>query len=117
MTTDAYSVASHFAGKSPSVRQTYERLLQVLKSCGPVGKEAKKTSIHLVNRTAFAGIATRKDYLILTIRSDHDLQSPRVHKTERVSAKRFHSELKLASPAEVDGEVAEWLRQAYALSQ
>ena len=98
------------------VRQTYERLLQVLKQCGPVSKEAKKTSIHLVNRSAFAGIATRKEYLILTIRSDHDLQSPRVHKVERVSAKRFHSEVKLASPAEVDPELTGWLKAAYALS-
>ena len=83
---------------------------------GPVIEEPKKTSIHLVNATALAGVATRKDYLILTLKSDRKLTSPRVHKSEQVSAKRFHHEVKLASPTEVDRELIGWLKEAYALS-
>jgi hypothetical protein len=87
-----------------------------LKQIGPITEEPKKTSIHLVNTTALAGVATRKAHLILTIKSDHKLNSPRVHKTERVSARRFYQEVKLVSPAEVDDELVGWLREAYALS-
>lgn len=93
---DNFTVKSHFENKSPVLRKTYDKLLKSLKPLGPIIEEPKKTSIHLVNATAFAGVATRIDYLNLTIKSDRELSSPRIHKTERVSAKRFHSEVKVA---------------------
>jgi hypothetical protein len=111
-----FSVNSHFETKSPVVREIYGQVINALKPFGRVIEEPKKTSIHLVNVTALAGVATRKEYLILTIKSDHMLQSPRVHKTEQVSANRFHNEVKLTSPADVDAELIGWLKAAYTLS-
>lgn len=111
-----FTVASHFEGKSPVVRKIYDKLLKSLKSYGPIIEEPKKTSIHLVNSTALAGVATRNSYLVLTIKSDRKITSPRIDKTEQVSAKRFHYEVKLTSPAQVDAELMAWLRAAYALS-
>ena len=115
-TKGPFTVESHFEGKPPGVQNTYHALLKALRRFGPIVEEPKKTSIHLVNATALAGVATRKDYLILTIKSDHKLTSPRIHKTEQVSAKRFHCEVKLASPADVNSELLGWLKDAYALS-
>ena len=69
-----------------------------------------------MNHTAFAGVATRKSALVLTIKSDRKLLSPRIHKSEQTSANRFHHEVKLTSPAEVDAELVQWLWDAYALS-
>jgi hypothetical protein len=114
--TNGFSVKSHFEGKEASVRQTYDRLLKNARQFGPVIEEPKKTSIHLVNRTAFAGVATRKSAIVLTIKSDRKLSSPRIHKSERTSANRFHHEVKLVSPVEVDAELVKWLKDAYALS-
>jgi uncharacterized protein DUF5655 len=116
MSQDDFSVQSHFEGKAPVIHQIYDQLLKTLKQLGPVIEEPKKTSIHLVNATALAGVATRSDYLILTIKSDHKLTSPRVHKMEQPSAKRFHSEIKLKSPIDIDAELIGWLKDAYALS-
>ncbi|MEP7271215.1 MAG: DUF5655 domain-containing protein [Acidobacteriota bacterium] len=67
--------------------------------------------------SALAGVATRKDYLILTIKSDRKLDSQRIHKAEQTSARRFHHEIKLASPDAIDEELIGWLKEAYALSQ
>jgi hypothetical protein len=113
---NGFSVRSHFEGKDPAVRQIYDQVLQAAGKFGPVIEEPKKTSIHLVNRTAFAGVATRKSAIVLTIKSDRKLSSPRIHKSERTSANRFHHELKLVSPTEVDTELVKWLKDAYALS-
>ena len=113
---NAFSLQSHFEGKAPVVRQIYDRVLKAVRKIGPVIEEPKKTSIHLVNATALAGVATRKEYLILTLKSDRKLNSPRVHKSEQASAKRFHHEVKLTSPADVDSELVGWLKEAYALS-
>jgi hypothetical protein len=111
-----FNVENHFENKSPVVREIYEGLIKKVKSFGEFQTEPHKTSIHLLNQTAFAGVATRKAYLILTIKSDHKLSSPRIHKTEQVSARRFHSEVKLTSPTQVDTELISWLKEAYALS-
>ena len=111
-----FTVNSHFEGKDTAVRQIYDRLLQASGKFGPVAEEPKKTSIHLMNQTAFAGVATRKSALVLTIKSDRKLSSPRIHKSEQTSARRFHHEVKLTSPAEVDSELVRWLKDAYALS-
>ncbi len=106
----------HFAGKAPTVKKIYDHLLKHSRKFGPVIEEPKKTSIHLVNKTAFAGVATRKGVIVLTIKSDRKLSSPRIHKSEQTSANRFHHEVKLTSPAEVDSEILGWLKNAYALS-
>lgn len=115
--TDGFTIKSHFDGKDAAVRQIYDRILKSARKFGPVGEEPKKTSIHLVNRTAFAGVATRKSALILTIKSDRKLSSSRIHKSEQTSAKRFHHEVRLTSVADVDSELVKWLRAAYALSE
>ena len=111
-----FTVKSHFENKDAVVCQIYDRLLKGAQKFGPVVEEPKKTSIHLVNKTAFAGVATRKSAIILTIKSDRKLSSPRIHKSEQTSASRFHHETKLTAPAEVDAELLKWLKDGYVLS-
>ena len=113
---NGFTVKSHFRDKETGVRATYDRLLQKARQFGPVKEEPKKTSIHLLNRTAFAGVATRKNSIILTVKSDRKLSNPRIHKSEQTSANRFHHEIKLGGPMEVDAELVKWLRDAYELS-
>ena len=98
------------------MRQIYDSLIRNLKKIGPLVEDPKKTSIHINNKTALAGVATRKAHLILTIKSDRKLGSPRIHKSEQVSAHRFHHEIKLTSPSDVDQELLGWLRIAYEMS-
>src|SRR3989442_1935850 len=68
----SFTIESHFEGKD-SVRRIYDRLLKLARRFGPVIEDPKKTSIHLVNKTAFAGVTTRKSAIILTIKSDRKL--------------------------------------------
>ncbi len=79
-------------------------------------EEPKKTSIHLVNKSAFAGVVTRKNALILNIKSAAPIKHKRFSKSEQVSAGRFHQEVKLISPDEVDSLLVGWLKDAYQLS-
>lgn len=116
METKPHTVESHFAAKDATVRKIYEHLLKHSRQFGKVIEDPKKTSIHLVNKTAFAGVATRKSAVILTIKSDRQLNSTRIHKSEQTSARRYHHEVKLTSAAEVNAELLKWLKDAYALS-
>ncbi|THD77592.1 MAG: DNA replication protein DnaC [Phenylobacterium sp.] len=105
-----------FAGREAAVRETYDRIIAALTLLGPTRIEPKKTSIHLARRSAFAGVHPRKNALLLNIRSAAPIASARIRAREQVSKNRFHNELLLSSPAEVDDELMGWLREAYALS-
>jgi Domain of unknown function (DUF5655) len=112
----AHTVGQHFERCSPEVLAIYSRLLDTAKAFGPVREEPKKTSIHLARKTAFAGVATRKNALILTLKSATDLRSPRIAKREQASAHRWHLEVRLDDPAQVDGEIETWLKAAFELA-
>jgi hypothetical protein len=116
MSANGFLVETHFAGKDAVVRQIYDALLKHSRKFGPVTEDPKKTSIHLVNKTAFAGVATRRNALVLTLKSDRDLDSARIHKSEQTSARRFHHEVKLTTVAEVNNELIGWLKDGYTLS-
>jgi hypothetical protein len=111
-----HTVETHFVKSTPDVRATYDAILKASRMFGAVAVQPKKTSIHLVRTTAFAGIATRKETLILTVKAADAIKSPRVLKAERASANRWHIEVRLTSPKAVDREIRSWLKAAYALS-
>jgi hypothetical protein len=110
------SIQQHFAKSSPDIRAIYDVILVTARKWGRLEEDPKKTSIHLNRSTAFAGIATRKDALILTLKSKTDIESKRISKHERASANRWHLEIRLTSPAHVDAELIRWLRASYDMS-
>jgi len=116
MEKQAYTVEHHFVGRQPDVRAIYDGILEAANQFGPVRDEPKKTSIHLSNRTAFAGVATRKDTLILTLKSANDISDPRIVKHEQVSANRWHLDVRLQNPDQVDAELITWIRTAFDLA-
>ena len=111
-----FTVSQHFEGKDPAVKSIYKRLLTETRKFGPVIEEPKKTSIHLVSKSAFAGVRTQKAALILNVKSAAPIKDPRFPKTEKLSASRYHQEVKLISPADVDASLIGWLKEAYTIS-
>ena len=116
MNPNGHTVKEHFENRAPEVKATYAAILKAAKKLGTVKEEAKKTSIHLVRKSAFAGVATRKSALILTLKSDSDITSKRIAKREQASAHRWHLEVKLEAPEQVDREILAWLKKAYELA-
>jgi len=90
--------------------------MNAARALGPVKQEPKKTSIHLVRRSAFAGVATQKEALILTLKSPTDIRSRRIKKREQASANRWYLEVRLDNPGQVDAELKGWLRKSIELS-
>lgn len=116
MNANGHSVKEHFENRAPEVKAIYAAILKAAKQLGPVKEEAKKTSIHLVRKSAFAGVATRKTALVLTLKSDSDIANKRIAKREQASAHRWHLEIKLEAAEQVDGEILAWLAKAYELA-
>ncbi len=105
-----------FEKAAPSVRATYDAILKASRELGKVREAPKKTSIHLMRETTFAGVTVRRDALILTLKSNDAIDSERVHKAERMSARRYYNEIRVKSPREVNKELREWLAASYELS-
>src|SRR5215207_810907 len=116
MTTTSATLSQHFEGREPEVKSIYERIVSEARKFGNVIEEPKNTSIHLVNRSAFAGVVTRKNALILNIKSTAPIKDERIKKSEQISASRFHQEVKLTSADEVDSMLVGWLKDAYSIS-
>jgi hypothetical protein len=92
-------------------------LLALLRTFGPVEEDPKKTSIHLNRKSALVGVETRRNNLLLTIKSDHLIKSPRVEKVEHISPKRIYHKVRVSSPGDFNEELKSWLKEAYALSK
>lgn len=100
---------------SPIVQELYKKLIDDLKTFGPITVEEKKASIHLKNRVAFAGFHPRKDYLYLEIVSDNPIENERVFRVEQISKNRYHNYIKLEHVSEIDDELIQLLQSAYNL--
>jgi hypothetical protein len=103
--------------KSPESRAVYSRLIDEVSKLGAYDQETKKTCVHLSNGRAFLGVHPRANGVLLTIPSDAPIESPRVRKVERTSARRYHNDLLLEAPGEVDAELLGWVRLAYDLTK
>ena len=102
---------------SPTAQQLYRSLLTALRPIGPFNEERKKTSVHLARGSAFAGVQFRKEYLIVTIKSEQAIPSSRVVKAEQVSRNRWHNEVRIARDKDLDRELLSWIKAAYDLSE
>ena len=111
--TDAVEVL--FRSRDPVVPALYAPRISAMGTNRPGREDPKQNSIHLLRDTGFAGVHPRKSSLLLNIRTDHPIESPRIATVEQVSRHRFHNELWLTSPDDVDDEIIGWLREAYAL--
>jgi hypothetical protein len=117
MTSPHHRVEDHFVNRPPVLRSAFDAILAASRRLGPVTIEPKKTSIHLVRKTAFAGVAVRKSAIVLTVKAATDLHSPRIARHEQASANRWHLETRLDGPDDVDKELIAWLTQAYELAR
>lgn len=115
--TENYTVQSHFINKDPNVKTLYNKLLATIKRFGKITEDPKKTSIHINRNSAMVGVETRKDCLLLNIKSDHAIKSKRIEKSEQISAKRFHHKIRIKSLDDFDNELEGWLQDAYLLSE
>jgi hypothetical protein len=115
--TNIESIETHFQGKEPQVRAIYDCLLTRLREFGPMTESPKQTSIHLDRANGFAGINTRKSYLLLNFRTDYRIENPRILKVEQHSARRFMHTVKLENESNVDDELIGWLKDAYKLAE
>ena len=99
----------------PTAQQLYHGLIKALRPLGHFDEEVKKTSVHLVRDSAFAGVHPRREFLIVTIKSAKQIDPERILKSEQVSKNRWHCDVKIRDQADIDEQLVAWLKVAYDL--
>ena len=113
------TIEEFFAGRDES-RRIYDAICATVYDVGPAAVRVGKSQIAFRRRIGFAFVWVPGVYLprasiplVLTIglrRRDH---SPRWKELVEPAPGRFTHHLELTDPADVDGEVREWLREAW----
>ena len=111
-----------FDGK-PEELALYETLLDRIKALGAYTAIAHKTQISLKNRRVFACVSVFRvlpkrllpaHYLVLTLGLPDPLDSPRIASKTEAQPGRWTHHIVLAGASELDAELLEWIRRAYA---
>ena len=110
-----YSLADHFAGKEPIVRELYDQLFEALKQFGPVRALPVKTRIVFQAEVQFAAAMPRKCWLDGYFWLRRQAEHARVHKLEMGIFRDYGHTFRLKRPDDLDKDLIDLLHEAYLL--
>jgi hypothetical protein len=91
----------------------YSALMDKISTLDGCELQENVSSFHVAHGRAFLGIHPRRGGILVNIVLTRQLDSERVHRAERVSANRWHNEVILKNPSEIDAELLTWIREGY----
>lgn len=109
-------VATHFEGKPPALRETFDKLVALAEKNGPVTLRPVKTRIALQANTRFASVTVRKNDLHCHVVLNRGNARPPVRKVDKLNNNYAHVFI-LTAPADADSRVAGLLKEAYAVDR
>jgi hypothetical protein len=112
-----WTLERHFDGRDPSVREIVERFIAAAARNGPVTVLPEKTRIALQVRMSFAAMTTARRWVDAHVVLARRVEHPRFRKVTTFSPRNHLHEFRLTTPDEVDGDVATWLAEAYAVGE
>lgn len=112
-----HDLAHHFAGKAPLVRALFDRVVAAVRALGPMRVLPEKTRIAFQVRMSFAQVTPRKAWLDGHVVLARRLENPRFRRIDTISRRNHVHHFRLERLEDVDAELSEWLREAYAVGE
>jgi len=103
----------HFEGTEPSVRETFDRIVEAVGARGPFEILPEKSRIALHARMSFAAFMPRRRWLNGHLVLARRIDSARFSRIEVYSPRNVLHAFTLHAPSEVDDEFKGWLGEAY----
>lgn len=114
MSDSAWTVEDHLEGKPAESVAMYHRFVELVEACGPYEVSPSKSSITFKGtRRGFAGARPTAKGLAVYLDLQRPLDSPRVRNVSPYTQRLFVHHLNLGSLEELDGELADWIEEAY----
>jgi hypothetical protein len=109
-----HTVEAFMEGKGPIAGSYWERLQEMVGTCGPYSIVANKTGLAFMVRVRFAGIsAVSERGMSLAFWLKERAESPRFRKVDYYGHRDWVHFLRVTSLDELDDEVQAWLCRAY----
>jgi hypothetical protein len=109
-----YTVDDFFQGKNPRLRLLFDAYVAMIRGiCGEIIINVDKSRISFQTRTRFAGVpGMTRDELVIGFWLKYRIESPRFTKVEFIPPNNYVYQLKVKETADLDDEVAAWIREA-----
>jgi len=108
---------THFRGQAARLYPTFRAWAALARTCGPVTIYAQKSRIVIQARVRFAGAVVRASYVDATLWLKRPVQHPRLRRTESFGALGYGLHFHLASPADIDRDLARLMHEAYRMAR
>jgi len=112
-----YTLASHFEGKSATIREIFDRFRAALQEIGPVKVLPEKTRIAFQVRMSFAQLTPRRAWVDGHLVLDRRVSSPVFTRIESFSPRNHLHAFRLTTADDVDEELRRWMRDAYKVGE
>lgn len=108
-----HTLDEHFEQRDPKLRFLFNSIVGLLKRNGPLKINPDKTGIAFQVRMRFCGVYVRKNSLDLGFLLPRRLDHWRVRKIVPYSPRCYGHHVAIAAPADLDDELAGWLKESY----
>jgi hypothetical protein len=108
-----YSLEHHFTGKPEHIRAIYDAFVQAIGQIGEVRVLPEKTRIAFQVRMSFAQLTPRTRWVDGHVVLARRLEHPGFRTIQTISPRSHVHMFRFTSAAQIDGDVAAWLREAY----
>jgi hypothetical protein len=112
---EAHTLDEPFAGKPALIRELFDQVRTTVESFGPVTVVPYRDRVAFMVRVRFAGVRPRQRWIDVAFWLTRRVQSPRLRKVETLSPYTHVHSVRVCGPSDVDDELADWLREAYAI--
>jgi hypothetical protein len=110
-----HDLAAPFAGKPPEIRALFDRFREMVEACGAVRLQPYRDHVAFMVEVRFAGATPRTRWLDIGFWLTRRVDSPRFHRIETLYPGAHVHRLRVTQPAQLDAELAGWVREAYAV--
>lgn len=108
-----WELDAHFRGKANAVREAFDRLRQLIESCGPVEMIPQKTRIVFLTRMRFAAVMPRSTWLDGHLNMARAIRDPRFTKVVRYGPATYTHSFRARDASFFDAKFAAFVRESY----
>lgn len=112
-----WRVDDHLRAATPVVAELFHSFVVLVERCGPVTLVPTKTRIGFKVRMTFAAVSLRRDRLDAHVILARRLEDPRFAEVVSLGPRSHQHRFRIASTGELDDQVLDWLREAYAVGR
>lgn len=104
-----------FKGKPDIIKETYDKLVEVVNKIGEVKVTAVKSAIFFKTKSTYIEIKPRKEYLFIAFYLDKEVKEFPISRTLQLSKNRVVHVVHLGTPSDINKQLIDWLKQSYKL--